>query len=94
MKIMMIVAMLLLAANQASAQMALRLSCGPEPVLLARLAERYHEMVVWRGDSLMGHMRFLMTASEGGSWTWLMALDNGTACIVAAGRNGRADNGV
>ncbi|WP_136617084.1 MULTISPECIES: hypothetical protein [Mesorhizobium] len=71
---------------------ALQLACGPLPVLLKQLADRYHEFVVMTGSNLDGQ-QMLVTRSDAGTFTVLLGDAKG-ACVILAGEKAAFDNGI
>ena len=70
----------LLAAAPASAQSV----CGTRADLVTRLATVYGEVPVALGVSAQGNLVEVLTGPDG-SWTILMTVPEGRACIVAVG---------
>ncbi|WP_215732086.1 hypothetical protein [Mesorhizobium loti] len=67
------------------------LPCGPLPVLLKNLADRFHEFVVMSGDATGRQM--LILKSDAGTFSVL--LGNGkVACLVMSGEKAQFDNGT
>jgi len=71
---------------------ALQLACGPVPVLLKQLAERYHEFVVMTGNNADGQ-KMLITRSDAGTFTVLLG-DGKGACAILMGEKSEFDNGT
>jgi hypothetical protein len=71
---------------------ALQLACGPLPVLLEQLADRYHEFPVMSGDNA-GGSKMVVTRSDAGTFTILLGDGNG-ACVILAGDKAQFDNGT
>ncbi|MBJ6126109.1 hypothetical protein [Microvirga splendida] len=70
------------AASPASAQSA----CGPREQLAKLLSDRYKEDPVGMGLSQPGQVLEVF-ASSNGSWTMVMTMPDGKACMIAAGEN-------
>ena len=68
------------AASPASAQSA----CGPREQLVKLLASQYKEDPVGMGLSQPGQVLEVF-ASSNGSWTMVMTMPDGKACMIAAG---------
>jgi hypothetical protein len=66
-------------------------SCGDRTAMVEQLSRTYGE--TRKGAGLVGQTAlFEVWASDAtGSWTILKTYPNGTACLVAAGENWRAD---
>jgi hypothetical protein len=69
-------------ASPASAQSA----CGPREQLVNLLADQYNEDPVGIGLSQPGQVLEVF-ASSNGSWTMVMTMPDGKACMIAAGDN-------
>lgn len=77
--------MLLTMALPAAAQAEQAVHCGGYADLLADLDRSYGEVIVWqgrRGDS--GRM-VITAAPDGSTWTALLVLEDGFACVGAVG---------
>jgi hypothetical protein len=70
------------ATSPASAQSA----CGPREQLVKLLADQYKEDPVGMGLSQPGQVLEVF-ASSNGSWTMVMTMPDGKACMIAAGDN-------
>ncbi|MCD6070324.1 MAG: hypothetical protein K0S42_840 [Microvirga sp.] len=68
--------------SPASAQSA----CGPGEQLVKLLADQYKEDPVGMGLSQPGQILEVF-ASSNGSWTMVMTMPDGRACLIAAGDN-------
>ncbi|MCC2650023.1 MAG: hypothetical protein K0R61_2624 [Microvirga sp.] len=68
--------------SPASAQSA----CGPREQLVKLLADQYKEDPVGMGLSQPGQILEVF-ASSNGSWTMVMTMPDGRACLIAAGDN-------
>ena len=70
---------------------ALAQTCAPAEQLLATLAGRYQERVVFLGQNTAGNP-VIVTLSDTGTWTLLVVrysvTTEATACIISSGRNG------
>ncbi len=79
-------AVVALSSNSATAQTI----CSPREGIVGRLAEKYGEVPVGigvtnKGDALVE----LLTTKDGLTWTIIVSMSNGTACVVAAGEGWR-----
>ena len=61
--------------------------CGDRAKLIEVLKDRYKEFPVALGISQKSTEAFEVYASEAGSWTVLMTMSNGVACVMAAGHS-------
>jgi hypothetical protein len=61
-------------------------ACGPREQLVKLLADQYKEDPVGMGLSQPGQVLEVF-ASSNGSWTMVMTLPDGKACMIAAGDN-------
>ena len=75
-------ALVTVATSPASAQSA----CGPREQLVKLLADQYKEDPVGMGLSQPGQVLEVF-ASSNGSWTMVMTMPDGKACMIAAGDN-------
>lgn len=75
-----------------SAAHAAQLQCGPLPLLLKQLADRYHEFVVMSANNADG-ANVLVTRSDKGTFTVLLG-DGKGACVILAGDKAEFDNGI
>jgi hypothetical protein len=73
---------LLIEPSAASAQ----ISCGPRDQLVKVLAEQYKEDPVGIGLTQPGQVLEVF-ASQAGSWSMVMTMPDGKACLIAAGDN-------
>jgi hypothetical protein len=71
---------------------AAQLACGPLPLLLKQLVDRYHEFVVMTGTNADGH-HVTVTLSDKGTFTVLLG-DGKGACVVLSGEKAALDNGT
>jgi hypothetical protein len=69
-------------ASPASAQTA----CGPREQLVKLLADQYKEDPIGIGLAQPGQVLEVF-ASSNGSWTMVMTMPDGKACMIAAGDN-------
>ncbi len=79
-------ATLLGAASDASAQMRGRAACGERTEIMAQLKGSFDEKPTAFGTTGEGAVVELMT-SESGTWTLLLSLPNGRACLIATGED-------
>jgi hypothetical protein len=61
-------------------------ACGPREQLVRLLASQYKEDPVGMGLSQPGQVLEVF-ASSNGSWTMVMTMPDGKACMIAAGDN-------
>jgi len=74
----------LLAPTESSAQT--QASCGPRHELVKLLSDRYKEDPVGIGLSQPGQVLEVF-ASQAGTWSMVMTMPDGKACLIAAGDN-------
>jgi len=75
---------LLLAAVPAAAPNA-QAMCNQRAEVLAQLSDRYSEAPVAMGLASNGGMIEILTSNSGTTWTIILTMPNGLACLVAAG---------
>ena len=73
-----------LAASPSEA--ATQASCGPRDQIVKVLADQYKEDPVGIGLAQPGQVLEVF-ASQAGSWTMVMTMPDGKACLIAAGDN-------
>lgn len=78
-----IAALLLLAG--APAVSAASPQCGPVDQVLTLLAEKYGEQMIGEGQGPNGVRLLLFVHPEGDTWTTVVVIPDGTACLVASG---------
>ena len=61
--------------------------CGDRAKLIQALKDRYKEVPVALGLSQKSTEAFEIYASEAGTWTVIMTMSNGVACVMAAGHS-------
>jgi len=61
--------------------------CGDRATLMKTLKEQYKEVPVGLGISQKSTEAFEVYASESGSWTVVMTMSNGMACVMATGHS-------
>ena len=61
--------------------------CGERAKLIKALEDRYKEVPVALGISQKSTEAFEIYASESGTWTVIMTMSNGVACVMAAGHS-------
>lgn len=71
------------AATSASAQT--RVPCAAHGDLAKQLNGRFDEKPVARGLANNGTVMEVFSTRDGGSWTMIVTMPNGTSCVVAAG---------
>jgi hypothetical protein len=62
-----------------------QIPCAPRSEVSAVLQEQHREAVAAIGVTSNGAVLELWTSSEGDSWTVVVTLPSGSACILAAG---------
>jgi len=84
--------LMILAAGQSHAQQGAL--CGPRDRIVAQLADRHGE--TRRAVGLQQNMQVMETYanSETGSWTIIVAMPSGVACLVAAGEAFQSEAGA
>ena len=75
---------LLAAPTESSAQV--QASCGPRDQLVKLLSDRYKEDPVGIGLAQPGQVLEVF-ASQAGTWSMVMTMPDGKACLIAAGDN-------
>ncbi len=78
-------AVVALSSNSATAQTI----CSPREGIVGRLAEKYGEAPVAMGVTNKGGLVEVLTTGDGGTWTIIVSMPNGTSCMVAAGEGWR-----
>jgi hypothetical protein len=68
--------------TEASAQPAV---CYPRDEMLSGLKNKYQERTIAMGVTATGNLMELLTSPEGRTWTLIMTLPSGTACMIGAG---------
>ncbi len=71
------------AATSANAQN--RVPCAAHSDLVEQLDGRFDEKPVARGLANNGTVMEVFSTRDGGSWTMVVTMPNGTSCVVAAG---------
>ncbi len=61
--------------------------CGDRTKLIEKLEAKYKEVPVGLGLSQNNKAAFEVYASESGTWTVVMTMTNGLACVMAAGHS-------
>lgn len=61
--------------------------CAPRDGLTRVLTDRYKETAIAMGVSTRGTAMFQIYASKSGTWSIVMIMTNGFACIMAAGHS-------
>ena len=74
-----------LGSFEAAAQSA----CSPRSEVVGHLAKKYGEAPVAIGVTNKGGLVEVLTTSDGNTWTIIVSMPNGTACMVAAGEGWR-----
>ena len=63
--------------------------CDTRVHVLGQLAKKYGEAPVAIGVTNKGGLVEVLTTSDGNTWTIIVSMPNGTACMVAAGEGWR-----
>ena len=61
--------------------------CGDRTKLIEKLADKHKEVPVGQGLSQNNKAAFEIYASEKGTWTVVITMTNGLACVMAAGHS-------
>ena len=80
-----LVPVLTLGSFEAAAQSA----CSPRSEVVGHLAKKYGEAPVALGVTNKGGLVEVLTSGDGNTWTIIVSMPNGTACMVAAGEGWR-----
>ncbi len=80
-----LVPVLTLGSIEAVAQSA----CSPRTEVVGHLAKKYGEAPVAIGVTNKGGLVEVLTTGDGNTWTIIVSMPNGTACMVAAGEGWR-----
>ncbi len=80
-----LVPVLTLGSFEAAAQSA----CSPRTEVVGHLAKKYGEAPVAIGVTNKGGLVEVLTTGDGNTWTIIVSMPNGTACMVAAGEGWR-----
>jgi hypothetical protein len=62
-------------------------SCSTRANVLSHLATKYSEAPVAVGLAENGGVIEVLTSTEGGTWTIIVTMPDGTSCMVAAGQD-------
>jgi len=73
-------------AGETAAQSA----CAPRTDIINHLSARYNEVPSGMGIANNGGVIELLSSVSGTSWTLIITMPNGTACMIAAGENWQA----
>ena len=84
-----LVPVLSLGSFGAAAQGASPAACSPRTDVLGHLAKKYGEAPVAIGVTNKGGLVEVLTTGDGDTWTIIVSMPNGTACMVAAGEGWR-----
>ena len=71
--------------NSSLAETSEPLLCGLRPTIVAGLQQEYAENPAALGVTSPGTVIELYTTTDGGTWTLIVTLGDGTSCVVAAG---------
>ncbi len=72
-----------------SFEVAAQSACNPRTDVLGHLAKKYGEAPVAIGVTNKGGLVEVLTSGDGNTWTIIVSMPNGTACMVAAGEGWR-----
>jgi hypothetical protein len=64
-------------------------TCAPRDTALAHLAAKYGEAPVAVGVTSKGGLVEVLTTGDGGTWSIIVSMPNGTSCLVAEGEGWR-----
>ncbi len=64
-------------------------ACSPRTEVVGHLAKKYGEAPVAIGVTNKGGLVEVLTTGDGNTWTIIVSMPNGTACMVAAGEGWR-----
>ncbi len=64
-------------------------ACSPRAEVIGHLAKKYGEAPVAIGVTNKGGLVEVLTTIDGGTWTIIVSMPNGTSCLVAAGEGWR-----
>ena len=62
-------------------------TCSTRANVLHHLANKYSEAPIALGLAENGGVIELLTSGQGGTWTIIITMPNGTSCMVAAGQD-------
>ncbi len=65
------------------------MACFPRDAALSRLAAKYGESLVAVGVTSKGALVEVLTSSDGGTWTIILSMPNGTSCLITSGEGWR-----
>lgn len=65
-------------------------ACSTRAEVLKQLSSKYEESPVAMGLASNGGLIEVLASKKGNSWTIIMTMPNGMACMVAAGQNWEA----
>ncbi len=64
-------------------------ACSPRSDVIGHLAKKYGEAPVAIGVTNKGGLVEVLTSGDGDTWTIIVSMPNGNACMVAAGEGWR-----
>ena len=62
-------------------------NCAPRPAVLEKLTDQFGETRQSIGLAAQGSVMEVFASAETGSWTIIVTLPNGMACLIAAGQS-------
>ncbi len=63
--------------------------CFSRDAALSRLAAKYGEVPVAVGVTSKGALVEVLTSGDGGTWTIILSMPNGTSCLITSGEGWR-----
>ncbi len=64
-------------------------TCDTRDRVLGHLAKKYGESPVAVGVTSKGALVEVLTSSDGGTWTIILSMPNGTSCLITSGEGWR-----
>lgn len=86
MRALLLAALLIGAAGPAAAQQRSTI-CGDGKTIRDTLRDDYHEVAIGEGLSTSGALMQVFTTRDGSTWTMLLTLPSGMACLLGAGES-------
>ncbi len=63
--------------------------CSPRNEVIENLAKKYREAPIAFGVTRTGGLIEVLTTKDGGTWTIILSMPNGTSCLISAGEGWR-----